>query len=357
MLRYESCCLGAGQRDDRALSSRHQAIGRPWRAFTLVELLVVIAIIGILIALLLPAVQAAREAARRATCKNQLRQLGVAFQSHHSIHNHLPTGGWGRYWIGEPELGNNKDQPGGWAFNILEYLEQGTVRDLGRDSSGAARQAAFAARCATPIAVFNCPSRRGAEPKPDDFPHRYITRDTSSMDFDVAGRADYASCAGDQQTIEYGTGPYASPPDFASGCGRTWQWPDTSSLTGVTFIRSEIAMQDITDGSSHTYLVGEKHLAKEAYLNTACGGDRESLYVGFGNDTCRTGYYAPAQDTEKIDGVSYAQWRFGSAHVEGFHMAMCDGSVKSISYAIELVVHKRLANRQDGELVDATRLD
>src|SRR3954451_22400540 len=92
--------------------------------FTLVELLVVIAIIGVLVALLLPAVQAARESARRMQCQNNLKQFGLAFQTHNDTNGFLPTDGFGYGWVGDPDLGFGIDQPGGWTFNILPYCEQ-----------------------------------------------------------------------------------------------------------------------------------------------------------------------------------------------------------------------------------------
>ncbi len=103
--------------------------------FTLVELLVVIAIIGILIALLLPAVQAAREAARRIECGNHLKQIGLGALNHHETHRHMPTGGWGWRWTGDPDKGFGKDQPGGWAFAILPFIEEQNLHDLGRGQS------------------------------------------------------------------------------------------------------------------------------------------------------------------------------------------------------------------------------
>ena len=105
---------------------------RAKRGFTLVELLVVITIIGILIALLLPAVQAAREAARQTQCKNNLKQLALGALNLEEHQHCLPTGGWGWMWVGEPEGSPCKNsQPGGWGFNILSYIEQRNLHDLG----------------------------------------------------------------------------------------------------------------------------------------------------------------------------------------------------------------------------------
>ncbi len=129
-------------------------------AFTLVELLVVITIIGILIALLLPAVQAAREAARQAQCANHLKQIGLACLEHEQINGVLPTGGWGNWWVGDPDRGFGSRQPGGWAFSILPYMEQQALHDLGAGMTGAARQAAITQREATPIEAWSCPTRR-----------------------------------------------------------------------------------------------------------------------------------------------------------------------------------------------------
>ena len=112
------------------------AVGNPGErrireGFTLVELLVVIAIIGILVALLLPAVQAAREAARRNQCVNNLKQLSLGALNHEAAHKHFPSTGLGNSWIGDPNYGYGRKQPGGIFFNVLPYIEEQTLHDMG----------------------------------------------------------------------------------------------------------------------------------------------------------------------------------------------------------------------------------
>jgi prepilin-type N-terminal cleavage/methylation domain-containing protein/prepilin-type processing-associated H-X9-DG protein len=142
------------------------------RGFTLIELLVVIAIIATLIALLLPAVQAAREAARRIQCVNNLKQIGIAIQHYHDIHNNLPPG---RIWKnGLNGCGMNvfigcQNTP--WFVLLLPQLEQATFVNTVNFALGAEGPMrplplgyfANSTAAGFHLAVFQCPSDRANE--------------------------------------------------------------------------------------------------------------------------------------------------------------------------------------------------
>ena len=145
------------------LSKHHM---KTQRGFTLVELLVVIAIIAMLVVLLLPAVQAAREAARRTQCLNSMRQLALAWVNHESAFGFLPSSGWGWRWQGDPDRGFGASQPGGWAYDILPFVEYQDIHDLGKGLPDQQKAERMLVTVSTPVPMFNCPTRREARAYP-----------------------------------------------------------------------------------------------------------------------------------------------------------------------------------------------
>lgn len=298
--------------------------------FTIVELLVVIAIIGVLVALLLPAIQAAREAGRNAQCVNQLKELAAACAHHEQAHQALPTGGWGYQWVGDPDMGYGLNQPGGWMFNILPYLDQQNLHDLGLNQNQGGR----ITTATTQLNGVMCPTRRGLSApgvSQPGYPFQPNTVGTGNSWWGTKGgqyfqnaqglspgpqgaqnigRSDYVAnggsvcntCPGAKAVSGGGNamyaGPaYSSPPtwvaptgsrfDTEAMLGNTVYSGYLNTMTGVIYLHSHIQMAQIPDGASKTYLLGEKYLNPDTYNNGSGCGDSGGWNMGYDYNTTR----------------------------------------------------------------------
>lgn len=318
-------------------------------ALTLVELLVVVAIIGMLVALLMPAVQSARESARRLTCGNNLKQMGIAMQQHIASQEHLPTGGWGDGWEGEPGRGYGIQQPGGWIYNLLSYMDSAILRDRAYDT----------VRRSAALAFFNCPTRRTGVV----YENLQSGQGMAKSDYGantVSGAQAFWSpaCAsyGNMMSVQGpgACGPPSGPPSYptesvvnaTADAART-----TAAMVGVVFRLSTVRPAAIRDGLSNTYFGAEKAVGIDFYQSGQDTGDRvDNVYRG-GTNLVANGQ--PNRDPQS----SYAGGAyFGSAHVDSFNALFCDGSVRSIPYTITLTLHQNLCNRKDGQTTDLSGL-
>lgn len=173
-------------------------------------------------------------------------------------------------------------------------------------------------------------------------------------------KTDYAINAGAPAE----TDNFGGPSSLAQGKDASWWATHTNEKVnqskveerhkGISYQRSMVTMADIRDGSSNTYLVGEKHLQPNAYQGWTSAvndtGDNEVAYSGYNRDFHRSVAHQPFQDRNDFPNT----YNFGSAHSGAFNMSLCDGSVRSISYSISAEIHRRLGVRNDGQPIDSS---
>ena len=286
-----------------------QSASVPAGGFTLIELLVAIAVIAILMALLLPAVQQARAAARRMHCRNNLKQIGLAFHNFHDAFGNFPTGGdngqspdWGGSFAKAVENYS-------WPYHILPQMDQTSLWEIGRTQKGRLRQ--------SPVASYYCPARR------------------SPRLYQGLAKSDYAANLGARNA-----GGVTIP-----------------GAVSWTRRNKPVQFRDITDGASNTLMVGETrvHLAYMDGGKPASppySSDNEDCYTAGGDDdVLRRGDAPPAldiRDTEIPGNVCH--WRFGSSHAGGMQGVLCDGSVRLFSYNIDSTVFHDICVCNDGHL-------
>lgn len=333
----------------------------PSRAgFTLIELLVVIAIIAILIALLLPAVQQAREAARRTQCRNNLKQLGLAFHNFHDQFNGLPPAantGLGEAWsifllpmldqsalyntLTPANLGTNYSESDNWANGSSTYVPTGTsITD------------AHIRACETVIPSLLCPSFPGAT--------QYQDRSTDGWYVNRRAIATYIACASGTATTDgskflddNGILPVRDKV-YVSGSTTAMKVPTNN-------------FRDVTDGLSNTVLVGETVPqntgldTQEPVDGTATGQRYDHWYMG-GDGMDTGGSKHDASEFFGSTGVRMNLWNvstadsqqqevsFGSRHTGGAQFLMGDGSVRFISENVDLTTFSSIGTRSKGEV-------
>jgi prepilin-type N-terminal cleavage/methylation domain-containing protein/prepilin-type processing-associated H-X9-DG protein len=306
--------------------------------FTLVELLVVIAILGMLVALLLPAMQSARESARRASCANNLKQFATACHSHLSAMGHYPTGGWNSSWTGDPNLGVDWRQPGGWAYTLLPFMEETNTYNASDRNS-------------LPVPAFACPTRRSSPIGPgsvvmtDYAGNRGAWASTPAPPLTTSTDRDTTFGSPGGVTIPLTQDGAATAANSLNVAQATFT-SGSAATGGIIFIGSALPPARIRDGATNTYLFAEKYVP-QAFYTSGGTGYVNAAYVGDSADTLRGGHRLPLSDATAWASNNRGQGSFGGPHSGGFNAAFCDGSVRSIDFSIDAQTHFLLSARED----------
>jgi hypothetical protein len=321
-----------------------------------------------LVALLLPAVNAARENGRQVTCKNNLKNLYVAITGHVNSIGSFPSGGWGNNWVGVPEQGSGPGQPGGWIYQILPYMDNNALHDLGKGSLSPSTSAS-AKRVSTPLATLYCPTRRASQAYPISATYKFT--DPVS----VAGRTDYAANGG---SFRIAITSSNTPTNLPAPANTTW--PDLTNFNGIVAVHSNVTTGGVPDNKDTCYLVGEKYMSPENYFtgvdqtgvpdlgdtHSALSGDDLST-IRWSCQNCPTGATSfsgytilpPAQDrvpSGSSPRPPNCSQLFGSSHSAGWCVVFVGGNAQLISWGLNPTMHIQMSTRNGHEVVDASQI-
>jgi prepilin-type N-terminal cleavage/methylation domain-containing protein/prepilin-type processing-associated H-X9-DG protein len=346
----------------------------PQRAFTLVELLVVIAIIGILVALLLPAVQAAREAARRSQCVNNLKQLGLACLNYHDTKKHFPIsiGQWDEQarLPGASGGGPDSSSPArtrgfngaGWITQVLPFVEEQSLYDAMEPGFTGNFTAAGAGRgmgrrdirdfVARQIAAITCPSDDTARPSELQFYWNQppVLVATTSYKGNIGDSIipigeNSAQAPGATGPTEWGNSDVVGGSNFTLvGSPNAHNTIDANGVLWRNSHYRPIAIRQIPDGTSKTFLVGEGIVAED-FHSVAYFADGDWATCGI-----PLNYFAKVQDPVVIRQEWYKHRGFKSYHPGGANFAMCDGSVQFVTDGVSTAAYRSAATRAGGEV-------
>ncbi len=297
------------------------------RGFTLVELLVVIAVIGILIAMLLPAVQSAREASRRMSCSNNLKQLGLAMQMHHEFKKEMPPSALlyiYTYYRGDPQY---RAGFSGWV-TLLPFHEEQVLYDqldLDADPNGP-KNSELIADYTPPVHL--CPSMPTIGLPPGSSSYAFSTGTEYYRDFENNGAI----------------------VDALNAYPRKDEFDEPIEMSSIQF-------SDITDGLSNTLFAGEfgiqEKLSDDAIPFADDSSDPLTAQWAASYPYHSAGSTAGGYNDTRISGSIHEEREmFRSQHPDGAQFAFCDGSVKFIMESVDATVMDRLAQRNDGLLID-----